>query len=162
MQRLLGGLPCRSIKLLPRDAGVPSILEALLPGKALLSQRLWLRNLLLLPPPPTIATAIHSACQLLTGLAVPLPYYPVMTTHTIAMKLLYKEASDAFFRDLRTVLAATDSTVRDPALTLFAEAVMVPTNLNTASQRTLERLIEDCRWLSTQTSVSHRARLPRT
>ena len=120
-------------------------MEALLPGKALLSQRLWLRNLLLLPPPPDVATAIHRACQLLMGLAVPLPYYPVMTTHTIAMKLLYREASDAFFRDLRLVLAATDATVRVPELAPFAEAIMVPTNLNTASDRTLDRLIEDCR-----------------
>ena len=127
---------------------MPSILEALLPGKALLSQRLWLRNLLLLPPPPTVATAIHSACQLLIGHAVPLPCYPVMTTHTIAMKLLYREASDAFFRDLRMVLAAVDATVRSRQLAPFAEAVMVPTNLNTASQWTLERLIEDCRWTS--------------
>ena len=98
-------------------AGVPSLLDALLPGKALLSQRLWLRNLLLLPPPPAVASAIHNACELLLGLTVPLPTFPVMTMHTIAMKLLYREASDAFFRDLRTVLAALDATVREPKLT---------------------------------------------
>ena len=131
--------------LLLCDAGVPSVLEALLPGKALLSQRLWLRNLLLLPPPPTVATAIHSACQLLTGLAVPVPHYPVMTTHTIVMKLLYKEASDTFFRDLRMVLASVDATVRVSELAPYAEAIMVPTNLNTASLRTLDRLVRDCR-----------------
>jgi hypothetical protein len=128
-------------------AGVPSLLDALLPGKALLSQRLWLRNLLLLPPPPAVASAIHSACDLLLGLTVPLPSFPVMTMHTIAMKLLYREASDAFFRDLRTVLAAVDATVRESELAPLAEALMVPTNLNTASPRSLDRLIEDCRYV---------------
>ena len=124
---------------------MPSLLDALLPGKALLSQRMWLRNLLLLPPPPAVASAVHRACELLLALTVPLPNFPVMTLHTIAMKLLYREASDAFFRDLRMVLATVDATVRDPELVPLAEAIMVPTNLNSASPRSLDRLIQDCR-----------------
>jgi hypothetical protein len=55
-----------------KTRGVPSLLDALLPGGsgAPLLTRRYMRRLLLLPPPPDVAACIHTACKLLSGEAV--------------------------------------------------------------------------------------------
>ncbi len=45
--------------------GIPSLLDAMLPAGAHRSSRLYLKDLLLLPPPPHVAASIRSACNTL-------------------------------------------------------------------------------------------------
>eukprot|EP00887_Chlorella_sp_A99_P001624 scaffold8.g1624.t1 len=57
---------------LHKTRGVPSLLDATLPSGELLyrvplASRRWMRNLLLLPPPPAVGLALNKACGLLAG-----------------------------------------------------------------------------------------------
>ena len=45
--------------------GIPSLLDAMLPAGAHRSSRRYLKDLLLLPPPPHVAASIRSACTAL-------------------------------------------------------------------------------------------------
>ncbi len=47
--------------------GMPSLLDAVLPSSAYRSCRLYLEDLLLLPPPPDVAASIRAACRDLAG-----------------------------------------------------------------------------------------------
>lgn len=82
---------------------------------------------------------------MLSHLKAPLPQYPVLPTNNIVLKLRHREASDAFFRELRMVLAAVQYTLDTPALGALAQQLMVPTNHETGLHLTPENLAADCR-----------------
>ncbi len=46
---------------------MPSLVDAVLPPTAPMAARAWIKELLLLPPPPDVAATIHDACEFLAG-----------------------------------------------------------------------------------------------
>ncbi|KAK9832926.1 hypothetical protein WJX74_001881 [Apatococcus lobatus] len=128
-----------------RTRGMVSLLDSLLSSEASMASRQWLKRLLLLPPPTHIAHSIAQACQLLTDLQDPLPWYPLMSSRDIVLRLSSQEASDVFFRELVLLLSAVGATTSSDTLRPIAEQILQPVELDTGVQQDCAGLHAACR-----------------
>ena len=86
---------------LHKTRGVPSLLDYVLPARAPLASRRWLRSLLLMPPAPATAVAIHAACREMLMDHDATPDFVSMSPANVVLKLRNKEGNDVFFNELR-------------------------------------------------------------
>ncbi|KAK9829858.1 hypothetical protein WJX72_008283 [[Myrmecia] bisecta] len=131
---------------LHKTSGAVSLLDRLVPDNTPLVTKSWLRQLLLHPPPPHVAAAIHDACQILSGLEVPVPQYHRVTlpVNKIVLTIRQSEGNERFFRELADVLRAVQGS-NEPLLRPFAEQVLPAVMLETGLVLDMDALAESCR-----------------
>lgn len=81
------------------------MLDFALPPGIPLAARRWMRNLLLLPPPPSVGLALNTACGLLADTREALPDWPSLSPTNVVLRLRAKETNDTFFREVRNCVA---------------------------------------------------------
>lgn len=134
---------------LHKTRGVPSLLDATLPSGVPLASRRWMRNLLLLPPPPAVGLALNKACGLLAAATEAVPEWPALAPTNVVLKLRAREANDTFFRELAELCRAVEGACREPDgshLAALTQALLAPTEHQTGLRGiTRAKLANGCR-----------------
>jgi hypothetical protein len=143
--------------------GVPSLVDALLPGGGSgagggvsLAARRWLTDLLLRPPTRAVAAGVRAACVELASMTAALPRWASLPAAHVALKLRETNAAAAaaqqqpppsadFFRDLAGVLRGVHAAAAGPAhLRRLAAALLPAMHANTGTALDLAGLAGAC------------------
>ncbi|KXZ52161.1 hypothetical protein GPECTOR_10g790 [Gonium pectorale] len=93
--------------------GVPSLLSAVLPPSSPSPVRSWMRRVLLLPPPPTVAEDIRTACAVLAEPGAEAPPLPPLVTSVVGSRMAALLSSGvAGHNTLRDIKAMLDRCVQ--------------------------------------------------
>lgn len=109
---------------LHKTRGVPSLLDYVLPARAPLASRRWLRTLLLMPPAPATALAIHSACKEMLIDHDATPDFVAMSPANVVLKLRNKEGNDVFFNELRDLCKVVVFSCTSPSLSKMSDNLL--------------------------------------
>ncbi|PRW39283.1 mitochondrial-targeted muts 1 [Chlorella sorokiniana] len=139
---------CTALNLgLHKARGQPCLLDYLLPQGSQLPLRRWMRRLLLLPPGPATAVALHRVCEILAGLSESLPLFPHVPAASVVLKLRNREANDIFFREMGELCAAIQDllTRSGPQLPQLADSLLEVACQETGVKLGRERVLAGCR-----------------
>jgi len=126
-------------------AGIPSILEYLLPNSAPAACHHWMREKLLHPPAPKVATAILKACNKLVSLKQPLPIFESSTRAGRAVKLVTSyQADHLLFHDILSTTAEVRDFLHNCYFDELASDVLVVAESEIGIEFSVESLKTEC------------------
>ena len=125
--------------------GIPSLLEYLLPSSAPAACHQWMREKLLHPPAPEVASAIRKACNQLASLRQPLPIFESSTRAGRAVKLVTSyQADHLLFHDILNTTAEVRDFLQNRYFDELASYVLVVSEAETGIKFSLETLKSKC------------------
>jgi predicted GIY-YIG superfamily endonuclease len=133
---------------LHKTRGVPSLLDYALPAGTPLAARRWLRSLLLMPPEPSVAMALHESCVELWRDHSSLPNFIAMSPANVVLKLKKREGNADFFNELRDLCSVVGTACRSKTLAIMCDHLLVPVESETGVRLDRSELAEKLRKVS--------------
>ncbi|XP_058095000.1 DNA mismatch repair protein MSH1, mitochondrial isoform X2 [Magnolia sinica] len=128
--------------------GIPSLLKVLLPSNCFGLPVLYIRDLLLNPPPYVIASAIQSTCKLMSNITCPVPEFTCISAAKLVKLLESKEANHIEFRRIKNVVDEISHMYGSSELSAILQMLLDPTWVATGLKIECKTLVKECELIS--------------
>ncbi|CAL1384358.1 unnamed protein product [Linum trigynum] len=135
------------IGVIPTE-GIPSLLKVLLPSTCTGLPALYIRDLLLNPPPYEIASTIQATCKVMSNVTCSIPDFTCISAAKIVKLLEQREANHLEFCRIRNVLEEVLQMYSNPELNGILKSLMDPTWVATGLKIDFETLVSECKLAS--------------
>ncbi|GLJ24672.1 hypothetical protein SUGI_0471830 [Cryptomeria japonica] len=125
--------------------GVPSLLKVLLPPDCAGLCTMYLKKLLLNPPPHHIALSIQAACKLMCNVTCAIPAFVCVPAPKIVKLIGAKEANHIEFCRIRNMAMEILYMHEKPELRVITNKLIDPTWMETGLKIDIETLVTECR-----------------
>ncbi|XP_078440576.1 MUTL protein homolog 1 isoform X2 [Wolffia australiana] len=139
------------IGVIPTE-GIPSLLKVLLPSNYTGLPVLYLRDLILNPPPHEIASSIQEACRLMSRVTCSIPEFTCTSPAKLVKLLESKEANHVEFCRIKHMVDEVVLLYENDQLYPILNFLMDPTWLATGLRLESEILVKECKLISTRIS----------
>ncbi|KAG0475024.1 hypothetical protein HPP92_014710 [Vanilla planifolia] len=124
--------------------GIPSLLKVLLPSSYGGLPTLYVRDLLLNPPPYEISSAIQEACRSMQCLKCSIPGFTCVSSSKLVKLLESKEVNHIEFCKIMNVVDEILQMHKSPELSTILRILLEPTWLATGLKVDYDTLVEKC------------------
>ncbi|KAK4749147.1 hypothetical protein SAY87_026596 [Trapa incisa] len=128
--------------------GIPYLLKVLLPANCTGLPVLYIRDILLNPPPYEIATTIQAICRLVNDVTCPVPPFTCVSSAKLVKLLELRETNHVEFCRIKDVLDEVLQMKSNPELYDILKLLMDPTWAATGLKVEFETLITQCKSVS--------------
>ncbi|XXG90652.1 hypothetical protein AAC387_Pa12g2369 [Persea americana] len=128
--------------------GIPSLLKVLLPSNCVGLPVLYIRDLLLNPPPYAIASAIQAICKLMSSVTCSIPEFTCMSAPKLVKLLESKEANHIEFCRIKNIVDEILQMSGSSELSSILQMLLDPTWLATGLKIECDNLVKECEWIS--------------
>lgn len=135
------------IGVMPTE-GIPSLLKVLLPPDTVGLCAMYLRDLLLNPPPYQIASSIQAACRLMNNVTCAIPDFTCVPAPKLVKLIGAKEANHMEFLRIWNMTKDILYMHEKDELSVIIEKLLDPTWIATGLKFDKETLVSECREIS--------------
>ncbi|KAI3871879.1 hypothetical protein MKX03_012915 [Papaver bracteatum] len=128
--------------------GIPSLLKVLLPSNCGGLPVLYLRDLLLNPPPYAIASAIQEACRLMSTVTCSIPEFTCVSAAKLVKLLESREANHIEFCRTKNAVDDILQMHKNSELDVILKLLLDPTWVATGLKIELQTLVSECECVS--------------
>lgn len=128
--------------------GIPSLLKVLVPSDCVGLPILYIRDLLLNPPPYKIASAIQATCKLMTNVTCSIPEFTCVAAPKLVKLLESKEANHIEFCRIKNIVDEILQLFGNAELNLILQMLLDPTWMATGLKIECESLVNECKLIS--------------
>ncbi|KAI4303952.1 hypothetical protein MLD38_039528 [Melastoma candidum] len=132
--------------------GIPCLLKVLLPPNCNGLPSLYIRDLILNPPPYEIATTIQATCKLMNEIKCSIPDFTCVSPAKLVKLLELREANHIEFCRIKNVVGEVLHMCESSDLRAILELLMDSTWVATGLQINFDTLIMECKWASSRIS----------
>ncbi|XP_057960090.1 DNA mismatch repair protein MSH1, mitochondrial isoform X2 [Malania oleifera] len=133
----------KQIGAIPTE-GIPCLLKVLLPSNCTGLPTLYIRDLLLNPPPYAIASTIQATCKLMSNISCSIPEFTCVSSAKLVKLLELREANHIEFFRMKNVLDEILQMYRNSELKEILLSLMDPTWIATGLKIDFETLVTEC------------------
>uniref|UniRef100_A0A7N1A003 DNA mismatch repair proteins mutS family domain-containing protein n=2 Tax=Kalanchoe fedtschenkoi TaxID=63787 RepID=A0A7N1A003_KALFE len=135
------------IGVIPTE-GIPCIMKVLLPSNCTGLPTLYIRDLLLNPPPYEIASKIQAICRLMSDITCSIPDFTCVSSAKLVKLLELREANHIEFCRIKNVVDEILFMHKNPELNEIMQMLMDPTWLATGLKIQFDTFVSECEWAS--------------
>ncbi|XP_051127886.1 DNA mismatch repair protein MSH1, mitochondrial isoform X2 [Andrographis paniculata] len=125
--------------------GIPCLLKVLLPSNCTGLPVMYIRDLLLNPPPYGIASKIQEACKLMSNVTCSIPDFTCFPSAKLVKLLESKETNHVEFCKIKSVLNDILQLYTNSELNQILELLMDPTWVASGLKVELKTLVDECK-----------------
>ncbi|GAV62203.1 MutS_V domain-containing protein/GIY-YIG domain-containing protein/MutS_I domain-containing protein [Cephalotus follicularis] len=126
--------------------GIPCLLKVLLPSNCVGLPVLYVRDLLLNPPPYDIASTIQATSKLMSNVTCSIPEFTCVSPAKLVKLLELREANHIEFCRIKNVLDEILHMYRNAELSEILKLLMDPTWVATGLKMDFETFVNECEW----------------
>eukprot|EP00249_Psilotum_nudum_P012287 c23698_g1_i1 orf=55-3885(+) len=127
-----------------QTSGVPSLIKAILPADCTGLCALYMRNLLLNPPPVNVAMSIQAACRLMLNVEFAIPDFTCVSAGKLVKLIIEREVSHVEFSRIRNMVEDVLVLHTNSHLADILDHLLEPTWLATGLQFNRQHLVDEC------------------
>ncbi|KAL9254405.1 DNA mismatch repair protein MSH1, mitochondrial-like protein [Drosera capensis] len=128
--------------------GIPCLLNVLLPPSCTGLPVLYMRDLLLNPPPYAIASTIQEICKTMSKVTCSLPEFTCVSSAKLVKLIELREANHVEFCRIKNVADEVSELYSNAELSKILKLLMDPTWMATGLKIEFDTLVSECEWIS--------------